>query len=506
MGLFDKVLQFFKDEKTQEPEKKPLKRDSNTKTEEFEEEDLAPEKVAAQEKSAPKVELASQENAESAIPGKTHEEPLQPAKVKQAAATKGSIDDVFNEAMICYEGEGVEKDLNKARRLFAQGSMEGHVPSKVMLGVCYMLGQGIAQNRAVARKLFGEAAEAGNAVGMRFLANAILESEPKQEEMEQVVDLYEKSANIGDPVSCEWIADCYYIGKMRARNVGKALEFYEKAANAGNLKAEYKIANHIIQYDEKKIPNAVKMLEHLVEVGYSDAFYALGTLYYTGTGMPENFEKGAELIKKAADMGDPRAQDLLGVWCYDGELFNPDYPSALHWFEDAAQKNYAPAQVHLGKMYLEGKGVKQNIFEAAELFYRAGMDGYVEGMLYLMKCYREHYVPVYGDGKNGTDMEWLQKAASFNFQVPLFQFGMAYLEGKGVAKDIDKAMELLIVSAMLGYGDAMYVAGVLLLKGEIVPQDLQQAYIFLEQAANGDIEGKVNPEAAKLVAQMKAGK
>lgn len=522
MGLFDKLFNIFKTEEEKsnnasieekiEPQSAEVEEIPVPVFEETEEQETTETGDASTEQgtlTAEEVEDNKEEIPQTLEYTETKVElPAQVEKeknpVKQEATL--SVEQQFEEAMRCYEGEGVEKDEAKARRLFAQASQQGHIPSKVMLGVCYMLGQGIAQNKAVARSLFAEAAEKGNAVGMRFLANAILESEPKPEDMEQVFKLYEKSAAIGDPVSCEWLADRYSRGENCVRNERKAAELYQKAANAGNLNAEYKLASYIIQKDKEKLPEAVKIMEHLVEVGFPDAVYALGTLYYTGTGVEEDFAKGADLIKKAADMGDPRAQDLLGRWCSDGELYKPDYESAVHWFEDAAKKNYAPAQVNLGKLYLEGKGVPQNIFEAANLFYMAGMDGYVEGMQCLMQCYRQYYVPVYGDGDNGTDIAWLEKAASFNFQVPMYKLGLAYLEGNGVAQDIDKGMELLVVSAMLGYGEAMYTAAIILLKGEIVPRDPNQALFFLQQAAVGDVEDKIHEGAVKLLEHLKADK
>ena len=87
----------------------------------------------------------------------------------------------------------------------------------------------------------------------------------------------------------------------------------------------------------------------------------------------------------------------------------------------------------------------------------------------------------------------------------MYKLGLAYLEGKRVPQNIDKGMELLVVSAMLGYGEALYTAGIILLKGEIVPLDQHQGLMFLNPAAAGDIDNKVHEGAVKLLESLKTG-
>jgi len=491
MGLFNIIKKLFSsDQEKQEVKQQP-------KPQKEEKAELSVDKIT---------EAAADSKAEQAgKQGQDEEQVVQHEKSAKEIDTKTEnyAEDLFLEGMAYFNGTGVDQNDVKARKLFAQAQQQGSVRGKVMLGVCYMLGRGIAQNKAVARSLFNEASEAGDTTGMRFLANAILESEPKPEDLEKAINLYEKAAELKDPEACDWLGDRYYKGEGRPHNVGKALELYKMAAAFGHNDAEYKLCLHVLQTeDNENLPWAVEVLQGLVKDEYPQAFYALGTLYYTGTGVEENFEEGAKLIKQAAELGDPRAQDLFGRWCYDGELYKPDYTSALHWFEEAAKQNYAPAQVNLGKMYLLGQGVDQNIFEAAQLFYQAGMQGNVEGMQCLMNTYRVYYVPAYGDGNDGRDVAWLQRAASFCFQEPLYKLGSMLVEGQGVVQYVDKGMEMLMVSAILGFGPAMYKAGIILLEGKLVPKDAEQAMTYIELAAKPDLEGNVVPEAELLIKKL----
>ena len=68
---------------------------------------------------------------------------------------------------------------------------------------------------------------------------------------------------------------------------------------------------------------------------------------------------------------DPRADFLLGVMWHDGKGVKQNYENALHYYRQAAERGYAPAQTHLGTMYYNGYGVIQNYEKAANWYLKA---------------------------------------------------------------------------------------------------------------------------------------
>ena len=56
-----------------------------------------------------------------------------------------------------------------------------------------------------------------------------------------------------------------------------------------------------------------------------------------------------------------------------------DYTKAREWYEKAANQGIAQAQFNLGVFYYHGKGVRQNIATAKELFGKACDNGFQEG-------------------------------------------------------------------------------------------------------------------------------
>ena len=66
---------------------------------------------------------------------------------------------------------------------------------------------------------------------------------------------------------------------------------------------------------------------------------------------------------------------------------NEDYEKAFKWFNKAAEQGDAPAQNHLGLMYLDGQGVDINFEEAFVWFAIAAEQGNSEAQCNLGRMY-----------------------------------------------------------------------------------------------------------------------
>jgi TPR repeat protein len=64
--------------------------------------------------------------------------------------------------------------------------------------------------------------------------------------------------------------------------------------------------------------------------------------------------------RKAADQGNPQAQNAIG-WLYERGLgVTQDYSEAMRLFRLAAEQGDAPAQSNIGRLYENGWGVAQD--------------------------------------------------------------------------------------------------------------------------------------------------
>ena len=109
----------------------------------------------------------------------------------------------------------------------------------------------------------------------------------------------------------------------------------------------------------------------------------------------------------------------------------------LKYITLSAQHGYEQAQYELGMLYKSGKEVKSDPVEAIKWFEKAAEGGDASGQaelgIYLLE-----------KGKNKEAFTWLQRAAEqYNFQGQL-QAASCYLNGIGVEKDEERAIEDLV--------------------------------------------------------------
>ena len=78
-------------------------------------------------------------------------------------------------------------------------------------------------------------------------------------------------------------------------------------------------------------------------------------------------------------MGDPRAEETMGLMYRFGQGLKQDNEQAVRWFSRAAEDQYPLSQHHLGSMFYTGQGsVKRDMIEAAKWMELAAKN-YPEG-------------------------------------------------------------------------------------------------------------------------------
>ena len=112
-------------------------------------------------------------------------------------------------------------------------------------------------------------------------------------------------------------------------------------------------------------PEVMAMVIHCYEICVEQnnplAALNLGTHYYNGRGVKQNYKKAAELYEIAASVGELRALCNLGYCYLYGRHQDPDYDKALHYFQLGAMLYDDPNCLYkVGDMYYKGLGVEQN--------------------------------------------------------------------------------------------------------------------------------------------------
>lgn len=111
----------------------------------------------------------------------------------------------------------------------------------------------------------------------------------------------------------------------------------------------------------------------------AEAQYNLGTMYYYGGGVPQNFATAKAWYEKAAAQGDIRSQNNLGFMYTQGQGGHKDFNTAKFWYEKAAAQEDTDAQYNLGLIYLNGRGIGKDLNTAKKWFKQSCDNGNQQG-------------------------------------------------------------------------------------------------------------------------------
>jgi hypothetical protein len=186
-----------------------------------------------------------------------------------------------------------------------------------------------------------------------------------------------------------------------------------------------------------------------------------------------------DALRRAAEQGDPTAQNYLGVRYENGAGVARDARSAVEWFRRAADQGFPEAQYRLGQLYKTGNGVPQSTELALIWWQKAAAGGNALAQNNLAEAYAK------GDGiKKNYQLarQWWEKAAFNN--IPRAQAGLGWLyeNGYGVPTDINAAVDWYRKAA--AQGDIAGQIGLALMyeRGKGVPMDPVIAHALLTVA------------------------
>lgn len=234
----------------------------------------------------------------------------------------------------------------------------------------------------------------------------------------------------------------------------------------------------------------IKSVERSALRGDATSQLYLGSLYWSGQGVPTNSDESIKWIHKAADGGLAAAQNRLG-WNYlHGMGVTTNYNEAIRWFREAAQQGYANAHYNLGTMYYSGRGEPQDYELALEHFKPAAERGNPWAQSSLGYLYRE------GLGTTQNELlsvSWYRKAVDQGVAEAQLNLGNAYFHGKGVTQDYQEAARLYRLAADQGDATAQNNIEWIFHEGLGCPEDpLDAEKWFLKSANNGERRAAAN--------------
>ncbi len=243
-------------------------------------------------------------------------------------------------------------------------------------------------------------------------------------------------------------------------------------------------------YDKSNIVGAaIVQYRRAAQRGYTLAQNALGYIYDTGErGFPKNEKLADDWYRKAAEGGLAQAQVTLGSMYADGRGVAKDVKQAAVWYRKSAEQGYPLAQTLLGGMYFSGEGVPRDIEQAYFWFRKAAEQGEPSAQAIVGLRYAN------GDGVIKDEVqaiEWSRKAAVQGNAGAQYYLGQRYEFGTN--QDYSQAMIWYRKAADQGYASAQLNLGAMYMNGKGVSIDQAQALFWFRKAAD---QGNANAQHA----------
>ena len=274
----------------------------------------------------------------------------------------------------------------------------------------------------------------------------------------------------------------------------------QPAAGAGETPQTTAVKEHgpnlKLPEDDPKFAESFALVSRFADQGNALAQFLLADFYKRDRDNSTAIEKAVTLLRSAAEGGEPRAMFALGKSLLKGELGLKRSPErGFRFMEMAAKAGHGKAQTHVLQSLMTGNGAPQNVNKALKL-YSTGFKKNRESHAVLGKIYQR------GKGVEKDlcrAVEFFLRGVRQRDPQAAFQLYLIYANPKSQASGFyapEKAQEVLDQAAAKGHPDAMFEKARAFASGWQTEPDPAGAAEWYEKAA----------EAGSAAAMLSLGK
>lgn len=213
------------------------------------------------------------------------------------------------------DGQGVERNIQKAVELFTLAAKQGNSFAAFALGKMYLSDDpALSRNVAAALKWITNAAEHGNQFAQYYLGKLLLKgTDDISQDTNSALRWLLASVEQGNVHAEYALAMAYLKGESVPKDSLKAMELLKRASSREHQFAQYQLGKLLLQGEDvpKDVVAAVHWLTASAMHGNQYAQYALGKLYLLGKGVEKDKDRAAKWFQMAANQGNEYAQFYL---------------------------------------------------------------------------------------------------------------------------------------------------------------------------------------------------
>jgi TPR repeat protein len=191
---------------------------------------------------------------------------------------------------------------------------------------------------------------------------------------------------------------------------------------------------------------------------------------------PNQPDEALSWYEKAAQKGNPEAMVQAGL-IYSSHRTPEDNRKGLEYFIQAADAGNRDGKYLAGECFYYPKpGLVQDEAKALEYLHEAAALGELRSMNLLGTYYRK--VRRYDEARR-----YLEEGARGGLPLAMANLGVLYVNGEGVTRNSEKAVELFRQAAEQGDAGGMYLYGQCFFNGVGLPKDIRMANEWFRKAA-----------------------
>jgi uncharacterized protein len=320
-------------------------------------------------------------------------------------------------------------------------------------------------------------AQAGDAEAETLLALAYHSGTLLKNDEAEALRLLHKAADQGYVAAQESLGIYYAAGiGMEKPDPKVALGWFTAAAEKGSVDAATNIGSMYAGGDgvPKDMTTAIRWFRQAADAGGASAAYSLSMIYRRGDGVPRDEQQSLSWMAKAADHDFiPAVREMGHRAAYPRDGSAPDVQTAIQRFKRAAELGDPISQAILGDIFSNGELVKADYEQATKFYRMAAEQGQRDGEFGLAARY------IAGEGVPADPSEalrWFKAAADQGHADAQYDLGAMYEIGRGTDADPTSAVHYYQLAAQQGVDKAQYRLGILLAKGQGVTTDRVSAY------------------------------
>lgn len=183
-----------------------------------------------------------------------------------------------------------------------------------------------------------------------------------------------------------------------------------------------------------------------------------------------------------AQTGNAEAQYCIGSRYFNGEGIQQDYFEAVKWLRKAAEQNIPHAQIALSFCYRDGKGVERSEDAAANCIEKAIIQATFSNKFSLNRAIKSPNAEFHVF----SIIPWIEQLAEQNNVVAQYCMGMIFKDGIWCKKDTEVAVKWLTKAAKQGHAYAQYSLGICYFNIDEI-RNIDTALVWITKAAENGI-------------------